>query len=79
MLLLWKLKNIVAFVMFVASTIALISFAMNIGNVVDAFRDASGFSGFAEVVSFTIHLLGTPLILFTLGLVALFLPKPNNK
>ena len=78
MILLWKLKKLVALVMFVAASIALISFCMNIGNVVDMFAEVRNFSELAEATNFTIDLLGMPLILFTLGLLALFIPRPNN-
>ena len=78
MMLLWGIKKIVAMVMFVASIIAFISFGMNFGNVIDLFRDASGFNGFADAVNATIHLLAIPLILFTLGLIALFIPRPSR-
>jgi len=75
--LLWKMKVIVAFVMFVASIIAFISFGMNVSHIVDVFRAGSGFRDFAQAVSYTLEYLATPLILFTLGLIAMFIPRPD--
>ncbi|MCL2228529.1 MAG: hypothetical protein FWC00_01725 [Firmicutes bacterium] len=78
MILLWKLKKIVALVMFVAAAISLVAFFMNMGNVADVFRYGSGFNGVANGVNYLITLLFMPLVLFTLGLVALFIPRPGN-
>ena len=77
MTLLWKIKKLVAFVMFVAAIIALISFFMNMSNVSDMFA-GSGFSAIAAGVAELVQQLGTPLILFTLGLLTLFIPRPGN-
>ena len=78
MFLLWKLKKLLAIVLLVASIIAFISFGMNFTNVIDEFRAASNFRGYADAVNFTIHILATPLILLTLSFIALFIPRPRN-
>ena len=78
MFLLWKLKKLIAIVLLVASILAFISFGLNFGNVIDEFRAANNFNGYADAVNFTIHILGTPLILLTLGFIALFIPRPQK-
>ncbi|MCL2556733.1 MAG: hypothetical protein FWE03_06960 [Firmicutes bacterium] len=74
----WKIKRLVGFIMFVASIIAFIAFGINIGIIIDLFREGSGFQGFAEALAATMNLLATPLILFTLGLIALLIPRPRR-
>jgi len=79
MLLLWKLKKLVAIVMFAAALISLISFFMNFGYVIDLFNyQVNDFNSFARVIDTLIAMLFMPLVLFTLGLIALFIPRPNN-
>ena len=77
-MILWKIKRIVGFVMFVASLVTLIAFFMNLGYVADLFRGAEGFNGFAAALRVTLEILATPLILFTLGLIAMLIPRAKR-
>jgi|GEM_PF-1510874 len=74
----WKIKRLVGFIMFVASVIAFVAFGMNVGGVIEMFRDASGFNGFAEALAFCMQLLFVPLTLFALGLICMLIPRPRR-
>jgi len=76
-LLLWKLKKVVALVMFIAAAISLVAFFLNMGNIGYMF-EGSGFNAFASGINALIAMLFMPLVLFTLGLIALFIPRPTS-
>ncbi|MCL2484114.1 MAG: hypothetical protein FWD89_01365 [Firmicutes bacterium] len=74
----WKIKKLIGFVMFAAALMALISFFMNIGVLAELFSGVEDFNGAAAGIATIIEMAGTPLILFTLGLLVLFLPRPSS-
>jgi len=65
--------------MFVAAIIAFVVFFMNMGNVAELFSIADSFNGYMLAINEIITTLGLPLILFTLGLIAMLLPRPDRK